>query len=508
VPAPTFPAKSRPLPLPWTSMGSGMIRALAALAVAVTLLAASAVGAPTRQQIFAAFADGDYENAATLIEAYLADRPPDANMLYNLACARSRLGQREAATDALFRAVKAGFRDFRHMERDPDLDAIRGEPMYGAILEAAQQVSRDDRRRREPANIDPEASLDRWRERFTDDAYRFEVDETHRIAFVTALDATSHREMREMLESQADQLIDSLFGGAPPYYVLIAIPTPDDADDIFNGDRQIGGRYDHRKRELIARDIGGSLRHEFVHAMHYGHMERLGLRSSHGLWIQEGIASLYEHYELSEDGSIRFLPNERTNIANRAARAGALPKWETLFDMTGDRFMKEAARLYPVVRSIFEFLAERDALATWYGIYVDRYDDDDTGELAFEIVFGKPLEEIEAEWRTWLRKRPMVDQHIAYGDASLGIRARINGTNDGVHVEYVMAGSAARQAGLRAGDVIVSIDDQSTRSYPELQRIIGARSIGDVVSVRYRRGDRYQTVEAELRAMRGPRLVR
>lgn len=472
-------------------MVSGM-KTLAAFALAMMLTAAA--GAVTRQAIFAALTDGNYRNAATLIETYLEDRPRDVTMLYNLACARSRLGEPKAATDALFRAVEAGFRDFQHMAADPDLDAIRGEPMYAAIVEAAKRVGA-------AGSNDPNDRLEIWRTRFGGADYRFEVDEDHRIAFATALDETSHREMREMLLAEADQLIGSLFDAAPSYYVLIAIPTPEDADELFDGNERIGGRYDHRKRELIARDIGGSLRHEFLHVMHYGHMERLGLRKPHPIWVQEGLASLYEHYELADDGTITFQPNERTNIANRAARAGAIPKWRTLFEMPPERFMKEASRLYPIVRSIFEFLAERDALVAWYGTYVDRFDEDTTGRLAMEIVFGKPLEEIEADWRTWLRARPMVDQQIRVGDASLGIRARLNGTNDGVHVDYVRSRSAARRAGLRAGDVIVSIDDKTTRSFTELQRIIGARGVGEVISVRYRRGGNYQTVEVELQPL-------
>ena len=54
--------------------------------------------------------------------------------------------------------------------------------------------------------------------------------------------------------------------------------------------------------------------------MHYGHMARLGQR--HPLWVQEGLATLYEDYDLDTAGTVRFLPNRRHNIARRRARSG------------------------------------------------------------------------------------------------------------------------------------------------------------------------------------------
>jgi hypothetical protein len=444
---------------------------------------------PSREAIFSAFADGNHARAAALIDDWVELRPNDASMLYNLACARAQLRELDAATSALYRAVQAGYDDFDHMRTDPDLAPIRGESMYKAIDEAARRVAGDA----------ASASLDRWRDTFGEEAYRFEVDDERRLVFATALDETSHREMREMLEREADQLTETLFGEAPPYYVLVAIPTPEDAQELLDGDLRIGGKYDHGRRQLIARDIGGSLRHEFVHALHYAHMERLGLRKGHPIWIQEGLASLYEHFELSEDGTIRFLPNERTNIANRNAKVGSLPRWSDLFALDGERFMTKAGKLYPIVRSIFEFIAEQRLLAQWYRTYVENYEDDPTGAIALELVFGEPVDTIERQWRDWLKSRPMVDQVIGIGDAWLGVEGRRHGTNDGILVERVVAASPARRAGLRRGDVIVSIDERQTRSVTELQRLIGARQAGDVVKVRYRRDGAYASVEIQLR---------
>jgi len=459
---------------------------------ALTATAQPATPVQRERAITRAFDEGDLPRAARLIEAYLEDRPNDPLMLYNLACARSRLGESDKATSALYKAVQAGFRDFSHMRTDPDLEPIRGERMYKAILEAAEHVENDR----------AEDALARWKRTYGEDRYRYEIDDKRRLAFATALDKVSHDEMRRMLEREADQLNASLFGDPPDYYVLIAVPDPRDAQVIFGGDDSIGGRYEHLKRQLISRDIGGSLRHEFVHALHYAHMERLGLRTPHPLWLQEGLAALYEDYELSDDGSIKFLQNERSNVVKRLARIGRLTDWTDLFTMSGDRFMARPGQNYPQVRAIFEYLAEQGKLAQWYRTYVENFAEDESGVLAFERVFDRPLPEIESDWKRWAKRRPTVDNRIDYGDAALGITTDINGSNDGVQISEVLRGSAAARAGLRAGDVIVSIDGKATRSFAELRKIVGAGKVGERLAVRARRGTRYLTKVVVLQPLR------
>lgn len=479
------------------------------LAILLALCLAAAVAAPTAAQapsapptpltmeraILRAFDKTEYERAATLILDYLEQWPNDPAMEYNLACAYSRLGDLEKSTSALYRAVKSGFREFDHMQTDPDLDAIRKEPMYEAILEAARRT----------ADEAAEDALAAWKRTFGEGSYRYEIDEKRRLAFATALDEVSHREMCDMLRREADQLIDTLFGAAPSYYVLIAVPTPEHAEALFGGDDGIGGRYEHARRRLISRDIGGSLRHEFVHAFHYGHMERLGLRNPHPLWIQEGLASLYEDYEVDESGEFRFLPNERNNIVIRRAKSGRIAKWKDLFEMSSDRFMAKAGRTYPLVRSIFEFLASEGKLDDWYKAYVDVANDDPNGTTAFAAAFDKPLEDVERDWLAWIRAQPIVDHRIAFGDAALGITADQNSSNDGVKIAEVLTGSSASRARLRVGDVIVSVDGQETRSLRELQKVIGAKQVGDRVEVRARREGRYFKTTVTLHPLRSRR---
>ncbi|MCZ6836255.1 MAG: PDZ domain-containing protein [Planctomycetota bacterium] len=444
-----------------------------------------------RRQISKAFAVNAWEDAAGMIELYLEKVPNDSNMLYNAACAYCRLTQYDRAASYLYKAMKSGFRDLDLLREDPDLEGLRSHPTFKRIFESLEE--RDESRSYD--------ALSQWRESHKSKAYRYETDRERRIQYSTALDETTHRDMRDMLEAEADHLIDTLFGDPPTYYVLIAIPTPDDSDKFFKGNPGIGGLYQHSRRTLVARNIGGSLRHEFFHAFHYGHMDRLD--QIHRLWVQEGMASLYEDYRLNPDGSIEFLPNERHNIVGARARAGRLHKWRDIFSMKSDEFMRRANVLYPQVRSMFRYIAEQGKLVQWYRAYTRNFGSDPSGVRAFETIFDKPLREIERDWRKWLMAQPRLDMTIRNGDAALGIRSGFNLSNDGVVITDVLPNSAAKQAGLRKGDVIVSADDQDTRTMRELQVIIGGKKVGQYIELRVRRDGAYFNVTLRLKALAG-----
>jgi HEAT repeat protein len=67
--------------------------------------------------------------------------PPDAgevdfagNALYNLACLKALDGKKAESVEWLGKAVRGGFRDREWIKRDKDLDGIRGEAGYKALL--------------------------------------------------------------------------------------------------------------------------------------------------------------------------------------------------------------------------------------------------------------------------------------------------------------------------------------------------------------------------------------
>jgi tetratricopeptide (TPR) repeat protein len=62
-------------------------------------------------------------------------RPYDGIAHYNLACSLAMQGAANQAVDALERAIHYGYRDFGHLEVDPDLDGVRHLPAYRALMQ-------------------------------------------------------------------------------------------------------------------------------------------------------------------------------------------------------------------------------------------------------------------------------------------------------------------------------------------------------------------------------------
>ncbi len=60
-------------------------------------------------------------------------RPSDPTVLYNLACSYSLTGETSAAIEALHRALGAGYRDFKWLSQDPDLENLREHPEFAAV---------------------------------------------------------------------------------------------------------------------------------------------------------------------------------------------------------------------------------------------------------------------------------------------------------------------------------------------------------------------------------------
>ena len=77
---------------------------------------------------------GDGERARELSKRAVAARPDDFSTAYNTACVHALLGDRPAAIELLDRAVKHGRGNLGWMENDPDLESLRGEPGFEAVL--------------------------------------------------------------------------------------------------------------------------------------------------------------------------------------------------------------------------------------------------------------------------------------------------------------------------------------------------------------------------------------
>ena len=61
-------------------------------------------------------------------------RPNDPLAHYNLACSYALLKRPDQSLKTLRRAVELGYRDFRYMREDHDLDSIRHDPRFRQLL--------------------------------------------------------------------------------------------------------------------------------------------------------------------------------------------------------------------------------------------------------------------------------------------------------------------------------------------------------------------------------------
>jgi tetratricopeptide (TPR) repeat protein len=77
---------------------------------------------------------GRYAEGLQIDKRLVGLRPGDALAHYNLACSYALLKRPEQALKTLRRAVELGYRDFRYMREDRDLDSIRHDPRFRQLI--------------------------------------------------------------------------------------------------------------------------------------------------------------------------------------------------------------------------------------------------------------------------------------------------------------------------------------------------------------------------------------
>ena len=77
---------------------------------------------------------GQQGRALEWTQRALAADPEDPGVLYNVACNDAVLGRSEEAVDCLEKAINNGLRDKRWIEHDSELDSLRSNPRFQALL--------------------------------------------------------------------------------------------------------------------------------------------------------------------------------------------------------------------------------------------------------------------------------------------------------------------------------------------------------------------------------------
>ena len=77
---------------------------------------------------------GHYKEGLKIDERLVKLKPDDPLVHYNLACSYSLLKMANLCLEALEKAIHLGYHDPIFMEKDPDLEFIRKDPRYIALL--------------------------------------------------------------------------------------------------------------------------------------------------------------------------------------------------------------------------------------------------------------------------------------------------------------------------------------------------------------------------------------
>jgi tetratricopeptide (TPR) repeat protein len=77
---------------------------------------------------------GRYADGLQIDKRLVQLRPTDPLAHYNLACSYALLNRKEQALKTLRQAIELGYRDFRYLREDRDLDTIRHDPRFRQLL--------------------------------------------------------------------------------------------------------------------------------------------------------------------------------------------------------------------------------------------------------------------------------------------------------------------------------------------------------------------------------------
>ncbi len=454
-----------------------------------------------QERAVAAFESGDIEAAIALLEEQLELEPANALAMYNLACVRCVGGDKDAAMEMLKRAIEHGFVDFEQMRRDPNLMDLHETELFRQIL--AQ--------RRPILDAAGEMQFEVVRGKYGK-AYAYDKDDSLRVNFASAYDQTTLDAAKVELRRISEWALEELFTGlnepamreVDPW-VVVVLPSERDfrawaiamygPASVTGEFSRIGGAYNHGRKELVAMDLGGTLRHEFLHVLHWrSNMRRA---QGHPVWIQEGLCSLVEDYEM-RSGRLVPVPSWRTNTVKNLGRTGRVMEITDLAGLDRHAFNnRRPLANYAMARAVFLYLYQRGLLTEWYAHYTAHFEEDLTGVAAIEAVAGKAIGEVQEDFEDWVAGLAYVaeassDGLVRYLDVGLGVEVD-PGKGEGPIVTRVSR--LARVSGLRPRDVVTAINGRPTRDMNDFVRVLSAYRSGERVEVSVRRRAEHMTME-------------
>ncbi len=317
----------------------------------------------------------------------------------------------------------------------------------------------------------------RWADRLGD-GYITRIDSRRHIVYVSSVDKKALAHVVRLIGDYNDALGKMPFSEPARWNTTVILPTVRDYRRLV---RLTGahGLYNKRSRTLVSISFSNVLIHKFVHALH--HNDQVSANQQHPIWLVEGLATLFQSSRL-KDGKLKILTDSGLSVIQKAMKENKVCSLGSLCSMSPKAFTKDAKICYPQVRYVMLYLHRLGKLQQFYEAYKAGYSADRTGSKALERTLGKPLKQIEAEWRKWVLSqkppwRPGYEQR-----AHLGVR--MQKAAEGVNITGFVRNSTAQRAGLlKVGDVIISLAGQSVHSAGDLTAAVQSCKPGHIVDL-------------------------
>ena len=95
------------------------------------------------KEIYQLFANKDFAAAVKSCRKLVELDASSVDAQYNLACALARTGDKEGALGALGKSIELGYSDVAHMNEDDDLESIRADKSFIALVEKAREKEKN-----------------------------------------------------------------------------------------------------------------------------------------------------------------------------------------------------------------------------------------------------------------------------------------------------------------------------------------------------------------------------
>ncbi len=238
--------------------------------------------------------------------------------------------------------------------------------------------------------------------------------EAGRFVLAAGREGTPFDAAVKLVHATLEALANGRIAGLPAQAVTVFVLPSRAAFDVFCRGRFDGGGcpskygvYLKEPREIFADASNGArtLAHEVTHPLLEADFPEAPL------WLQEGIASLYEAPELSHDDAGAEIHGVKNWRLPRLLAAFASPeerrdaRLDALFGMTDEAFRAGDEELhYAMARYACQWLDHDGRLWPFYHAWRDGAAGDPTGERAFVKVVGKAPRETNDDWVAWVRR--------------------------------------------------------------------------------------------------------